>query len=269
MSTWISDFKDVFKADLDFRWARKPCPKGKTDRISQYGSPTGSLRNRNVSTLQANILVPTNQAKPPTEEISSNSLCISSKQEINTPNDTVIDRTINLEELPLSSLESSRRSSFSAIADSSPGLLEHINRNYTRNNLSDAINELQELTEDAEKRLKLLDGVVIRRESWKPFLFAHINLLCTWMSFAGAYHNHENCDTGELVMSFFEFYSVTLIALISISTFLGVKEFANLCSVSLDRYPLTAEEKFLISLIAANSEKSFDGVSRRNGIRLR
>lgn len=109
------------------------------------------------------------------------------------------------------------------------------------------------------QRLQLLDGQMVRQEKWRKLLLGSIISLCCWAAVGGARLQAEKCLPANLAFGFMEIITITLITLIAASTFLGYSEYVHWITETLTRHPLSKDEKFLISLLALNTNLKFRG----------
>lgn len=112
-------------------------------------------------------------------------------------------------------------------------------------------------------KLQLLDGVLVRvdRKS-TTFSFWLITQICVTSSMAAAYVEVEGCKTRIIILAFLDKFSFTLLAVFAIVSFSGISEYSQVVCLKESLCPLTSDEKFLISLIAANSNEKFTGFAR-------
>lgn len=109
-------------------------------------------------------------------------------------------------------------------------------------------------------KLQLLDGNLVRvnRKS-ATFSFFLITLLCVTSSLAAAYVSERSCQGRFLFIEFLDKFSFTLLAVFAIASFSGISEYSQIICMKVSLYRLTEDEKFLISLLAANTEEHFSG----------
>lgn len=112
--------------------------------------------------------------------------------------------------------------------------------------------------------LQLYDDELVRRNRRGTWTFFLISLICVTVSMAAAYEDPNvalNCSFRKLVLSFLERFSFTLLAAFAVASFAGVSHYNQLICVRERLHRLTDDERFLMSLIAANTTAPFRGVA--------
>lgn len=118
------------------------------------------------------------------------------------------------------------------------------------------------------KRLHICQGQLVRVHWARAYLLFNFVLFCNVVSLAGAYQatfKEKKCGVGALVFTFLNDFGLTFLAVISAFAFAGYSNYAELVGTSEEKCRLTDEEKFLISLVAANSDAKFRGLYSGEG----
>eukprot|EP00171_Calliarthron_tuberculosum_P021678 IDg21678t1 len=112
-------------------------------------------------------------------------------------------------------------------------------------------------------KLQLYDDVLVRvdRKS-TTFSFWLVTQICVTSSMAAAYVEVSDCSVRLLIIAFLDKFSFTLLAVLAVAAFSGVAEYSQIVCLKESLCRLTNDEKFLISLIAANTEEPFTGFAR-------
>lgn len=124
---------------------------------------------------------------------------------------------------------------------------------------------LNRVTARIHVSLQLYDDDLVRRHRRGTWTFFFINLISVCISMAAAYEDSgasDTCEVRTLLLAFLEKFSFTLLAAFAIASFAGVSQYSQLICVREKLSRLTEDEKFLISLIAANTDVEFRGVAR-------
>lgn len=114
-------------------------------------------------------------------------------------------------------------------------------------------------------KVQLFDNEMVRINRRGTFSFYLITLVCVSLGMTAAYEDSsatDKCRFRVLLLAFMEKFSFTLLAAFALASFAGVSQYSQLTCVREKLCRLTDDEKFLISLIAANSNEPFTGVAR-------
>lgn len=115
--------------------------------------------------------------------------------------------------------------------------------------------------------LQLYDNELVRRHRRGSVSFYLITVICVTISMAAAYEDSgasDVCDFSKLLLAFLEKASFTLLAAFAIASFAGCSSYSQLIYTREKLCRLTNDEKFVISLVAANTEAPFNGFSERD-----
>jgi len=115
------------------------------------------------------------------------------------------------------------------------------------------------------KKLQLLDMHLVRiddNQLLRQGILYLIVTVCSTASVASAYAESQNCSGRILVVNFMDKFSITLLTILAISAFAGLSEYAQLFCTFEEKFSLSDDECFLISLIAANTDQPFHGLAQ-------
>lgn len=115
------------------------------------------------------------------------------------------------------------------------------------------------------QKLRLLDNSLVRIDESqlaRQVLFWLVVNVCCTASVAVAYTESDTCSGKLLFVYFLDKFSITLLTVIAIAAFAGLVEYSQLFCEREEKQRLTEDERFIISLIAANSAEHFYGFAR-------
>lgn len=115
------------------------------------------------------------------------------------------------------------------------------------------------------QKLRLLDNSLVRIDEsqlTRQIVFWLVVNVCATASVAVAYSESNDCYGRLLFVNFLDKFSITLLTVIAIAAFAGLVEYQQLFCEREERHRLNDDERFIISLIAANSTESFYGFAR-------
>ncbi len=124
---------------------------------------------------------------------------------------------------------------------------------------------LNRATKRFNDKIQLFDNELVRKNRRGTLSFFFITLVCVSLGMTAAYEDSAastKCKFRILLLAFMEKFSFTLLAAFALASFAGVGQYSQLTCVREKLCRLTEDEKFLISLIAANSDDPFTGVAR-------
>lgn len=107
------------------------------------------------------------------------------------------------------------------------------------------------------RRFRVLDGKLVRKSRFKHMAFFMASNLCCMVAVLAALQDSPKCtEFRDVFLAFLEFLSITVLTLITITAFGGITEYYMLF-IAKGSFPVTDDEKLLISLVAANSDFAF------------
>lgn len=114
------------------------------------------------------------------------------------------------------------------------------------------------------KKLQLFDNRLVRIDESQfmrqVLLWLGVSICCT-ASVAAAYAESQNCSGKLLFVHFLDKFSITLLTVLALAAFAGLSEYAQIFCTFEEKMPLSDDECFLLSLVAANSEETFRGIA--------
>ena len=112
--------------------------------------------------------------------------------------------------------------------------------------------------------LKVVNGTVVRSRPLRAVLAFVVVLLSCSFSVAAAMATADSCTDTIVFFQFLEFFSLSFLTALGIMIFAGFNDYNRFRYMFVDVYPFTENEKFIISLVAANRDVQLNGFLRED-----
>lgn len=112
--------------------------------------------------------------------------------------------------------------------------------------------------------LKVVDGTVVRSRPFRAVLAFVVVLLSCSFSISAAFSTAESCAVTIVFFQFLEFFSLSFLTALGIMIFAGFNDYNRFRYMFMDGFPFTEDEKFIISLVAANTDVQLNGFARED-----
>ena len=110
--------------------------------------------------------------------------------------------------------------------------------------------------------LKVVNGNAVRSSPLRAVLAFVVILLSSTFSLLAALATADSCKVTIVFYQFLEFFSLSFLTVLGLIVFTGFHDYDQFRYMPLDIYPLSKDEKFIISLIAANTNIQLNGFSQ-------
>ena len=107
--------------------------------------------------------------------------------------------------------------------------------------------------------LKVVDRSVVRSRPGRAVMAFFVVLLSCSFSVSAALATAESCTATIVFFQFLEFFSLSFLTALGIMIFAGFSDYNRFRYIYMDTYPFTEDEKFIISLVAANRDFQLNG----------